>query len=120
MTTTLLERKFETGKVHLELMANRALLNDYKVFRNNKIIGQALLKEMRRRGNFRIVEKIDILEKALIRIREKVQEDTEKRDTLWPRYYALQKELTVLNPYDEQIDIGILGKPFDAGLADLG
>jgi hypothetical protein len=115
---TLLEDAIKAGKMHLERMSNLALLNDYQKFRTNKVVGQALLKEMRRRGGFRIVEKIDTLEKTMIIIREKVQENPEKRGELWPRYSALKKELAMLDPYDEQIDIGILGKPLDAGFAD--
>ncbi len=116
--TEMLEKAFEDGRANLVVMNDRALLRSYKRFKYNKIIGQALLQEMRRRGNFRIVEEIDELVERMRRIREQVRENPDSRGRWWNEYKKAKEKLLELDPYNVELDIGIFGKPFGSGLAD--
>ena len=120
MRTTVeqLEQLIQAGKIHLERMSDLALQKDYMRYRIDKVIGPALLEEMRKRGRFRIIERIDHLKRSLMVIRIMVKDTPEIRGEWWPQYHKDQKELAQLSPFDPEVDIGILGKPYFAGLAD--
>ena len=115
--TEMLEKAFEDGRVHLEKMNDGALLRSYRKYKYNKIIGQALLAEMKKRGGFWIVEKIEVLEGRLRGIRKQVKE-TGDMVRWWDIYQEVKKDLEELDPYSKELDIGIYGKPFGSGLAD--
>ncbi len=67
-----------------------------------------------------IAGRIRELKKKLAGIRKEVKERPERRSELWSEYKETQEVLEHLSPYDVDLNIGILGKPFFAGFADQG
>ena len=64
--------------------------------------------------------KITSAEKKIREVREKVKQHPEERRSLFSEFHSAMKELERLNPFDSELDYGILGKPFFVGLADQG
>ena len=64
--------------------------------------------------------KIQTLVKRIKAVRAEVKKDPEKARKFWNRMYTAQKQLEKLDPYNRELDYGIYGLPFDAGLVDQG
>jgi len=69
---------------------------------------------------YQIAGKIRNIIKKRKELREKVKATPEEKDELWSEYKTLGKELERLDPFNPDLQIGILGKSFFAGLADQG
>ena len=65
-----------------------------------------------------MVKTIDEIIARMKTIRDIVKADDTKANDYWREYHELETDLRKLDPYNSELNIGIHGKPYFAGLKD--